>query len=151
MTKADRTDLWTANVALERECGKRQGSTEPGPMEAAFPTAASIVSSLEDEKDRSLSVLGWRRTRILIHWKTYNFYSRDALDVAVHALESATVVRVKGERRRRSPDGLFTRTETMNSDLLLAAQQEVNQKHRHRGRIFLVAVQLYSDKAFVSV
>lgn len=149
MSRFWREKLWEGTVAAEREtaklCGRRRTQ---GPMEAAFPTAARWVRSLKEEQDRCLAVLGWRTTPIDIAGKTYVFYSRNAMDVAADALGSAEDVQIDVKHRA---DGVpVTRTCTLDSDLYRSADQEVRRLHSYKGRVFTLAIQLFSDASLVS-
>lgn len=119
-------------------------------MEMGFPTPGAFIMSFEDEKDRCLSKLSWRVTPFPMNGKVYQLYSRDSSQVAVGAMESASDVCIEGSRRRRRPGGPVTRTGALDSDLFLDAQREVLDLHHHRGRIFTLGVQLFSDTALIS-
>lgn len=151
MSKTWREKLWEATVVTERETAKRCGKVGTmGPMESAFPSAARWVQCLKDEQNRCLSVLAWRKTNIIVGGKSFIFYSRNAMDVLVEALESASDIQIKGDVRTRGDDGPVTRTGILNSDLYKNAEREVRSLHRYKGRVFTVAVQLFSDGSLVS-
>lgn len=137
-------------MTIECEWAKSQGSAELGPMESAFPTAGRFVRSLEEDNERCLSELGWRKKLMGIRGTQYTFFSRDALAVAVDALETATDVRIAGDRSRRTADAPVMRSETMNSDVFLDAEEDVLRDHHHLGNSFTLAMQLYSDNALLS-
>jgi len=126
-----------------------------GPLESAFPTAASFVRSLEGEQGRCLSELEWRETDIIVRDKVYKFYSRDMMRVATDALTSAIKVCLRGERRHDEA-GNVIRTNTLDSDVYLEEQADVCRLHagkKHRGRDmppFTLAIQVFSDAALVS-
>jgi len=126
-----------------------------GPLESAFPSAASFVRSLKGEQSRCLSELEWRETDIIVRDKVYKFYSRDMLRVATDALTSAVKVCLRGERRH-DPAGNVIRTNTLDSDIYLEEQADVSRLHagkRSRGKDvppFTLAIQVFSDAALVS-
>lgn len=151
MSKTWRERLWEATVSTERETAKRCGKGGMlGPMESAFPSAARWVQCLKDEQNRCLSVLAWRKTDIPIGGKTFIFYSRNAMDVLVDALESASDVQLHSNVRTRGDGGPVTRTGILNSDLYQNAEREVRCLHRYKGKVFTVAAQLFSDSSLVS-
>jgi len=126
-----------------------------GPLESAFPSAASFVRSLKGEQGRCLSELEWRETDIIVRGSVYKFYSRDMMRVATDALTSAVKVCLRGERRYDEA-GNVIRTNTLDSDIYLEEQADVARLHagkKHRGKDmppFTLAIQVFSDAALVS-
>jgi len=126
-----------------------------GPLESAFPTAASFVRSLEGEKWRCLAEQEWRETDIPVRGKVYKFYSRDIMKVATDALTTALKVCLRGERKY-DKSGDVIRTNSLDSDVYLEEQADVDRLHagkKFRGEDlppFTLAIQLFSDAALVS-
>lgn len=56
----DKEKFWDTVVTGEREA--LHGTSRQGPMETAFPTAASFTASLRDDADRCMQELDWRVT-----------------------------------------------------------------------------------------
>lgn len=145
----DKEKFWDTVVTGEREA--LHGTSRQGPMETAFPTAASFTASLRDDADRCMQELDWRGTPFDVAGKTVHFYSRDLMKVLVETAESATKLVIKGERRK-NVDGDVVRTGTLDSDLYLNEQESVMNIHGKNGagKCFVMAVQLFSDAALVS-
>jgi len=128
---------------------------KPGPLESAFPSAAAFVRSLEGEKWRCLSELEWRETDIIVRGTVYKFYSRDIMKVATTALTTAMKVCLRGQRRH-DDDGNVIRTNTLDSDIYLEEQADVDRLHAGKKKgsrhmpPFTLAIQLFSDAALVS-
>jgi len=126
-----------------------------GPLESAFPSAAAFVRSLKGEQWRCLSELKWRETDILLRGTVYKFYSRDIMQVATDALTSAIKVCLRGQRKYDDA-GNVVRTNTLDGDIYLEEQADVQRLHagrKERGKTmppFTLAVQLFSDAALVS-
>lgn len=95
----DKEKFWDTVVTGEREA--LHGTSRQGPMETAFPTAASFTASLRDDADRCMQELDWRGTPFDVAGKTVHFYSRDLMKVLVETAESATKLVIKGERRKK--------------------------------------------------
>lgn len=142
---------WRATVTGERETAKacrREGTA--GPMEAAFPTEAKWVRAWKNEQDRCLSELGWCERVMRFGSTTYSFFSCDSLDVAVEELALAKDVQIEAEKVKSSKEGEVIRTCILDSDLYLQAQDEVRSIHGHSGRVFTMAVHIFSDIALLS-
>jgi len=126
-----------------------------GPLESAFPSAAAFVRSLKGEQWRCLSELKWRETDVILRGTVYKFYSRDIMQVATDALTSAIKVCLHG-RRKYDDAGNVVRTNTLDGDIYLEEQADVQRLHAGRkehGKTmppFTLAVQLFSDAALVS-
>lgn len=73
------------------------------------------------------------------------------MKVAVNAVISATQLQLHGERRTGG-DGKTTSSGTLDSDIYLGEQSRSYLLHRRTpdGKVFALAVQLYSDSALVS-
>jgi len=113
------------------------------------------VRSLKGEQWRCLSELKWRETDIIVRGTVYKFYSRDIMHVATDALTSAIKVCLLG-KRELNDEGEVIRTNSLNSDVYLEEQADVQRLHagkKNNGKKmppFTLAVQLFSDAALVS-
>jgi len=130
-------------------------SIKIGPLESAFPSAASFVRSLEGEKWRCLAELEWRETSIPVRGNVYAFYSRNIMTVATDALTTALKVCLRGQRKH-DDRGNVVRTNSLDSDIYLQEQEDVHRLHAGKKDggndmpPFTLAVQLFSDAALVS-
>jgi len=178
LSEAARREYYETTVAIERAAMKvtaeiearrrrrkkgkngkgRKGSklnVRLGPLESAFPSAAAFVRSLKGEQWRCLSELKWRETDIIVRGTVYKFYSRDVMQVATDALTSAIKVCLRG-RRKYDDAGNVIRTNTLDGDIYLKEQEDVQRLHAGRKEQgmpmppFTLAVQLFSDAALVS-
>lgn len=128
---------------------------EHGPLESAFPSAASFVRSLDGEKWRCLSELEWRETDIVVRGTSFKFYSRCIMQVATDALTKALKICLRGERRHDAA-GNIIRTNSLDSDIYLDEQVDVDRLHAGKKDgeknmpPFTLAIQLFSDAALVS-
>lgn len=145
----DKARFWEAVVAGERESLRDSGGL--GAMEAAFPTADAFVASLRTDADRCMEELKWRVTDFSMGDNTVHFYSRDLMQVLREAAEGADELAILG-RRRRDSSGNVVRSGTIDSDVYLKEQEMVLDMHGRDGmsKVFVMAVQLFSDAALVS-
>jgi len=150
-----------AALRKKRKKGKNGKGKPPkldvkiGPLESAFPTAASFVRSLEGGKWRCLAELEWRETSIPVRGNVYKFYSRSIMSVATNALTTAVKVCLRG-KRKIDEHGNVLRTNSLDSDIYIQEQTDVDRLHSGKkdgGKdipTFTLAVQLFSDAALVS-
>jgi len=126
-----------------------------GPLEAAFPTEAAFLNSLKGETARCLSEQGWRVTDIVDGDDVYKFYSRNVMQVALNCFMRATSRVMRGERKYAA-DGSVHRTGSLDSDLYLREQADVDKVHAGRLlngkplKVFTMATQFFSDATLVS-
>jgi len=126
-----------------------------GPLETAFPSASSFVNSLQGEATRCLAEQQWRKTDIVDGKDVYVFYSRDVMVVALAAFMRATKRCMRGERKYAA-DGSVLRTGSLDGDLYLREQADVDSIHggkMHDGKelpVFTMATQFFSDATLVS-
>jgi len=126
-----------------------------GPLETAFPSASAFVNSLQGEATRCLAEQQWRKTEIVDGKDVYVFYSRDVMAVALAAFTRATKRCMRGHRKYAA-DGSVMRTGTLDGDIYLREQADVDSIHggkMHDGKelpVFTMATQLFSDATLVS-
>lgn len=126
-----------------------------GPLETAFPSASAFVNSLQGEATRCLAEQQWRKTDIVDGKDVHVFYSRDVMVVALAAFMRATKLCMRGERKYAA-DGSVLRTGSLDGDLYLKEQADVDRIHggkMHDGKelpIFTMATQFFSDATLVS-
>jgi len=126
-----------------------------GPLETAFPTESSFINSLKGETARCLSEQGWRVTDVTDGDDVYTFYSRDVMLVALEAFKRATSRCMRGQRKYAA-DGSVLRTGSLDSDLYLREQDDVDRIHAGRFlngnplKVFTMATQFFSDATLVS-
>jgi len=126
-----------------------------GPLETAFPSASAFVNSLQGEASRCLAEQHWRKTDIVDGKDVHVFYSRDVMVVALAAFMRATKVCLRGVRKY-GPDGSVLRTGSLDGDLYIREQADVDCIHSgkmHDGKelpVFTMATQFFSDATLVS-
>lgn len=126
-----------------------------GPLETAFPTEAAFLNSLNGETARCSSEKAWRMTDIVDGDDIYTIYSRDVMRVALNAFMRSAKRCMRG-RRHLAADGSIRRTGSLDSDLYLREQADVDKIHGgrfHNGKplkVFTMATQFFSDATLVS-
>jgi len=126
-----------------------------GPLETAFPTEATFLNSLKGETPRCLSEQGWKVSDIVDGDDIYKFYSRDVMLAALRAFMRATRRCMRGARKTPA-DGSIIRTGTLDSDLYLREQADVDRIHSGKMlngkplQVFTMATQFFSDATLVS-
>jgi len=136
-------------LALERL------QTMAGPVESAFPTASSFVNALDGEANRCLAEQQWRKTEMFDGDSVFLFYSRDVMVVALEAFMKATALCLRG-KRLLAADGSVLLSNSLNSDVYLTEQTDVDQIHANKTyngtllKVFTLAIQLFSDATLVS-
>jgi len=126
-----------------------------GPLETAFPTETSFVNSLKGATSRCLAEQGWRVSDIVDGDDVYKFYSREVMLAAFNAFKRATSRCMRGQRKFAA-DGSVLRSGSLDSDLYLREQDDVNRMHAGRFlngkplKVFTVATQFFSDATMVS-
>jgi len=119
-----------------------------GEIARAFPSRSAFVAAVRQEQRRVLSKLFWDETPLEVEGTRYVFYSRDLLLVVLDLLQRARHVQLWGEQLGVGGDGTRLRSAMMDSDLFLA--EEVVVRERHGSLAFVLAVQLFVDEAVVS-
>ncbi|KAK1862570.1 hypothetical protein I4F81_005138 [Pyropia yezoensis] len=119
-----------------------------GDFSDVFPTDASFVAGLRGEQNRILSKLKWMKAPIEVGGKTYTFYFRDLLDVAVNAVRMAEYLDLEGGRLPPAADGSPRRSTTLNADMFVNEVRAVQSLHCQRARPLFAS--LHADAAVVS-
>jgi len=126
-----------------------------GPLETAFPIKSSLVNSLKGQTARCLAEQGWRVTNIVDGEDTYIFYSRDVMAAALNTFIRATS-RCMRDECKYAADGSILRCDSLDSDLYLREQADVERIHAGRFlngkplKVFIMAAQFFSDATLVS-
>lgn len=119
-----------------------------GDFSDVLPTDAFFVAGIRGEQNRILSKLKWMKAPIEVGGKTYTFYFRDLLGVAVNAVRLADDLDLEGGRLLPAEDGSPRRSSTLNADMLINEVRAVQRLHGQRARLLFAS--LHADAAVVS-
>lgn len=144
LSREDQTALASFLHSFEGAMSGNDG----GDFSDVFPSDASFVAGLRDEQNGVLSKLKWMRAPIEVGSKTYTFYFRDLLDVAVNAVRFAENSDLEGGRSPPAADGSPRRSKTLNADMFVNEVRAVQRLHGQRARPLFAS--LHSDAAVVS-
>lgn len=145
MSKPDQLMLAKVLLAMVPDQDGQMGEAN---LHDKLATPHSLVTAVCREEARVLADRSWMRVLLSEGDGLYNYYHRDALDCAINALRNADDVQLLGEAPPPGPDGDRRRSRTMDSDLFLEEQADVQRIHRPDAKV--LGIRLHADEAVIS-
>jgi len=157
LTELDHVAYAQSLRAVEQEATRGTGVV--GPMSAAFPSAHGFLTATRHEQNRVLATRRWMQVTIEIGDRSFMFYYRDVMQVALDALAGAETVSFgqvpstpAGVAAARDAGDDFRDDHesrgTLDADLYVDESREVRRLHGDDARV--LGVQLHADEALVS-
>jgi len=157
LTERDHVAYAQSLCAAEQEATR--GTSLIGPVSAAFPSAHGFLTATRHEQNRVLAKRRWMEVTIEIGERSFVYYYRDVLQVALDALAGAT--KVSFGRVPSAGGGVAAAAEvgddfrddherrgTLDADLYVDESRNVRRIHGADARV--LGVQLHADEALVS-
>jgi len=157
LTERDHVAYAQSLCALEREATRGTGVV--GPMAASFPSAQGFLTATRHEQNRVLATRRWMEVKIEIGSRSFVYYYRDVLQVALDAVAGAEAVSFG--RIPSTAAGIVAdhntvddcrddheRRGTLDADLYVNETRDVRRVHGVDARV--LGVQLHADEALVS-
>jgi len=157
LTERDHIAYAQSLCVAEKEATR--GTNLVGPVSAAFPSAHGFLTATRHEKNRVLATRGWMEVSIEIGGRSFVYYYRDILKVALDALAGAD--KVSFGRVPSAGDSVAAnevvggefrddheRRGTLDADLYVNESSDVRRIHGADARV--LGIQIHADEALVS-